>query len=47
MDMCHVGAQEAAEFLRKIDQKESTDVFVISVTQALIDTQGGYDCEQD
>ena len=37
VDMCHIGAQEAAEFLRKIDQKEMTDVFVISVTQALID----------
>ena len=38
IDMCHISAQEAYQFIRKIihDQR-SINVFVISVTQALID----------
>lgn len=36
VDICVIwpGAQGAADFKKKIDQRELTDVFVISVTQS-------------
>ena len=38
IDMCHISAQEASQFIRKIGYDQRTvDVFVISVTQTLID----------
>ena len=36
IDMCHISAQEASQFIRGYDQR-TVDVFVISVTQTLID----------
>ena len=38
IDMCHISAQEASQFIRKIGYDQRTvDVFVLSVTQTLID----------